>query len=359
MRIFVKQPRATMATRAAAFTHTEALEVTNGEDERLSRDAALEVGPHAHVIVSRTGRLTFANLAARALFQISRDDVGRTFADMELAHRPVELRASVEQALRERRRVPVGEAAFTPERGDQRRLDVNVTPLLSAENVAIGVSVTFEDVSRYSALQAELEGNRRDLELAYEELQSTIDELETTNEELQSANEELQTTNEELQSTNEELETMNEELQSTNEELETINDELRERTGELNHVNEFLEAILTSLGLGVAVLDSHQRVQVWNRGAEDLWGLRADEAVEQHFLSLDIGLPSEQLASALRVVLNGGSERETRELEAINRRGRQIVCEATVLPLVGTAHGDGARLRGAIVMMEDRPREGE
>jgi two-component system CheB/CheR fusion protein len=152
---------------------------------------------------------------------------------------------------------------------------------------------------------------------------------------------------------------MNEELQSTNEELETINDELRERTGELNHVNEFLEAILTSLGLGVAVLDSHQRVQVWNRGAEDLWGLRADEAVEQHFLSLDIGLPSEQLASALRVVLNGGSERETRELEAINRRGRQIVCEATVLPLVGTAHGDGARLRGAIVMMEDRPREGE
>ena len=58
---------------------------------------------------------------------------------------------------------------------------------------------------------------------------------------------------------------MNEELQSTNEELETINDELRERTGELNQVNEFLEAILTSLGLGVAVLDAQQRVQVWNR----------------------------------------------------------------------------------------------
>ena len=68
---------------------------------------------------------------------------------------------------------------------------------------------------------------------------------------------------------------MNEELQSTNEELETINDELRERTGELNQVNDFLEAILTSLGIGVAVLDRQQRVQVWNRRAEDLWGLRA------------------------------------------------------------------------------------
>jgi two-component system CheB/CheR fusion protein len=204
-------------------------------------------------------------------------------------------------------------------------------------------------------MQDELERNRRDLETAYEELESTIDELETTNEELQSANEELQTTNEELQSTNEELETMNEELQSTNEELETINDELRERTGELNQVNDFLETILTSVGFGVAVLDPQQRVQVWNRRAEDLWGLRTDEAVDNHFLSLDIGLPSEQLAPALRAVLSGSSERETRELEAVNRRGRTIVCAATVLPLVGAVPKDGARVRGAILLMENRP----
>src|SRR6185436_16647371 len=150
-------------------------------------------------------------------------------------------------------------------------------------------SISFEDVTRYAALQNELEGNRRDLELAYEELQSTIDELETTNEELQSANEQLQ---------------------STNGGLETINDELRARTGELNQVNDFLEAILTSLGLGVAVLDAHQRVQVWNRRAQDLWGVRADEALDNHFLSMDIGLPSEHLAPALRAILSGGSARE-------------------------------------------------
>ena len=152
---------------------------------------------------------------------------------------------------------------------------------------------------------------------------------------------------------------MNEELQSTNEELETINDELRERTGELNQVNDFLEAILTSLGLGVAVLDAQQRVQVWNRRAEDLWGLRSDEALDNHFLSLDIGLPSEQFASALRAVLSGSSERETREIDAVNRRGRPIVCLATVLPLLSPSGTDGQAPRGAIVMMEDRPRDGD
>ena len=349
-RIFAKRAVDGLPSRPAPSTVPRRPRCTRGEDDRDTREAAMELGPHPQVIVSRTGRLTFANLPARALFQISLSDFGTPLRDLPISHRPAELigpgRAGAARAPARRWSASV---TFTPDRGEPRRLDISVAPLLSAANVALGAFVTFEDVTRFSALQSELEGNRRDLELAYEELQSTIDELETTNEELQSANEELQTTNEELQSTNEELETMNEELQSTNEELETINDELRERTGELNEVNDFLEAILTSLGIGVAVLDAQQRVQVWNHRAEDVWGLRSDEAVDHHFLSLDIGLPSEQLAPPLRAVLDGASTRETRELEAINRRGRPIVCAATVLPLIGED-----RVRGAIVMMEDR-----
>ena len=331
-----------------------AIELPLSEDERASRDTALEIGPQPHVIVSRSGLLTFANLPARALFGIGLDDLGKPFQDLDLSYQPAELRAPVDEALRELRRVSVGEVDFRPPQGDERTLDVTVVPLLPDGGPPHGVSILFEDVSRYRRLQAELEGHRRDLELAYEELQSTIDELETTNEELQSANEELQTTNEELQSTNEELETMNEELQSTNVELETINDELRDRTSELDRVNEFLEAILTSLGIAVAVLDRQQRVQVWNHRAEDLWGLRQHEAVEHHLLSLDIGLPTEQLAAPLRTVLAGSSQREQAVVEAVNRRGRVIECETTILPLVAP-DADGEQVRGAIILMQDGP----
>ena len=64
---------------------------------------------------------------------------------------------------------------------------------------------------------------------------------------------------------------MNEELQSTNEELQTANVELRHRTDDLNRANSFLDSILTSLRIGVVVVDRNLSVQIWNRRAEDLW----------------------------------------------------------------------------------------
>ena len=359
-RIFRKIPRTpSLQARVAGLVNGERrIESTVTEEDRRTREAALELSPQAQLVVTRTGVLSFANVAARALFEIGDEHVGQPLAELRIAREPADLVGAIERAIAERQSVTVGRVDYRPGKGEQRQLECAVLPLLSAANATLGAAVIFEDVTRFNQLESELDSNRKDLETAYEELQSTIDELETTNEELQSANEELQTTNEELQSTNEELETMNEELQSTNEELETINDELRERTGELNSVNEFLEAILTSLRVAVAVIDRSQRVQIWNRSAEDLWGLRQDEATEQHFLGLDIGLAPERLAPALRAVMGGTSDKETTRLEAVNRRGRTIVCDTTVMPLLSRG-ADGPELRGAIVLMEDHAADGD
>jgi two-component system CheB/CheR fusion protein len=141
---------------------------------------------------------------------------------------------------------------------------------------------------------------------------------------------------------------MNEELQSTNEELETINDELNQRSLELNQTNLFLESILRSLDGGVVVLDGEMRVNAWNQGAEELWGLRGEEVQGEHFLILDIGLPLHELRPALRAALSGVDHQEPLELAATNRRGRQIKCRVRLSPLLP----DGGPPVGLIVFME-------
>jgi two-component system, chemotaxis family, CheB/CheR fusion protein len=318
------------------------------------RDSALDAGPVPQVVVDGDSRLAAVNEAARALFALKPSDIGRPLQDLELSYRPVELRSHLDRLRADGQQVMLDGVRWAADgKGEPRVLDVRLAPL-AVDGEAQGASITYVDVTDGQRLRDELERSKRDLEQAYEELQSTVEELETTNEELQSTNEELETTNEELQSTNEELETMNEELQSTNEELETINDELRVRTLELDEVNAFLETILASMGLAVAVLDARQTVRVWNRHAEDLWGLRVDEAAEQHFLGLDIGLPVDQLRASIRAALQGADGRSEVTLEATNRRGRSISCVVTTLPLVVGAD----EVTGVILLMEPRELNG-
>ena len=46
------------------------------------------------------------------------------------------------------------------------------------------------------------------------------------------------------------------------------------------------------------------------------------------------------------------------ELEAVNRRGRAIVCRTTVMPLLDGDENAEPRVRGAIVLMNDHPADG-
>jgi two-component system CheB/CheR fusion protein len=346
-RVFRKVIKPTLRERVRVLATDGARGGPLTEADNL-REAAFDIVGAAQVVLDHERAMIMANDAARRLFGLGIADFGRPIQDLELSYRPIELRSHLDSVDHDMRPSEIKAVHWRTADSD-RVFDIRMTPLAS-DGVAMGTSITYIDVTESHRLQDQLTGSKRELEQAYEELQSTVEELETTNEELQSTNEELETTNEELQSTNEELETMNEELQSSNEELETMNEELRHRTGELNDVNAFLETILTTIGLAVAVLDRNQRVQIWNGQARELWGLTAAEAEDEHLMALDIGLPVDKLHQQLRDTLTGRSQREEVVVEATNRRGRAFSCRVTLLPLGSTSDGT---VSGVIMMMED------
>lgn len=354
-RIFTKVSKLNLRAHLFGLTQPGNDEENNHLANHLRlREAAFDSSPLARVVLDENGIVALINERARLLFNLTARDLNCPLQDLELSYRPVGLRAGIEQACSDRRTVTLQDIQWQTATGETVYLDIQIAPLLDSTGSILGISINFIDVSRYKRLQEELEHSKQELEMAYEELQSTNEELETTNEELQSSNEELETTNEELQSTNEELETMNEELQSTNEELSTVNDELQRRSEELNQSNAFLESILTSLQGGVLVVDRDLYVQIWNHKAEDLWGLRSEEAIGQNFLNLDIGLPVEQLRQPIRTCLSGLPHSFTETiLQAINRRGRSIQCRITCTPLIG---GQG-QVQGVILLMEERAEE--
>lgn len=307
-------------------------------ETRHWREEAFETLPLAQIVVDIDGNLVMANQQARSLFGIAHNDIGRHLQDLEISYRPAELRSPIQQAYTERRSLLISDVEFSQSPEDTRLLNIQVIPLLDNDCQSVGVSIIFSDETRYNQLQRELQHFNQELETAYKELQTT--------------NEELETTNEELQTTNEELEAMNEELQSSNEELQHTNEELRDRTNELDRINGFSESILTSLRVGLVVLDARFSIQVWNKKAEDLWGLRADEVQGHLFFDLDIGLPLNDLLTRIRAWQTQTDDEHEIVLDAINRRGRSIRCRVLCTPLIiGNQH------EGVILLMEELTNE--
>jgi two-component system CheB/CheR fusion protein len=348
-RIFKSVPKANHRDRLLMMAQSgrEEIMAQYPNHSRL-RDAAFEMSPESQLVLDGGGTLIIANAAAKRNFGLTDTDIGSPLQDLEMSYRPAELRGAIDRARAERREIALRGVPWE-QSGTIRFLDILVVPLLDDERGLLGVRVSFSDVTPLRSLQEELTNSKQELETAYEEVQSTNEELETTNEELQSTVEELETTNEELQSTNEELETMNEELQSTNEELQTMNDELRTRSTELNSSNAFLGAVFTSLRSAVVVLDRELRVQVWNAGALDMWGLRAEEAEGTSFFTLDIGLPVGELHPPIRDILSGAALHREVTLDATNRKGKRIRCQISVAPLLGADRA----VTGSILLMED------
>jgi two-component system, chemotaxis family, CheB/CheR fusion protein len=345
-RIFRRVPRRNLGERVGQILPDLELGETTRARHADLREAASLIGPVARLVVDGQRFLVDANNRADELFSLGPDDIGRPLQDLEVSYRPLELRGPLERSF-ERAEPVIPDPVEWGDDADPRILEVEITPMLDSAGVPSGAVISFADITEFTRLATEHGNSKRELETAYEELQSTVEELETTNEELQSTNEELETTNEELQSSNEELQTMNEELTSTNDELEAISDDQRRHTEELDRLNLFLEGILGNLGVGVAVVDHENKVELWNANSEELWGLRPEEAEGKDLLALDIGLPLAELREPLRAATSPGAANADLVLDAVNRRGQAFRCEVGVIPLFSASQG----LFGAIVLM--------
>jgi two-component system CheB/CheR fusion protein len=347
-RVFVKSGRIGGAERPSVMAAPAAS--GSGHTAQRLLEAAADAIPVAQLLVDYRGIIIQVNGQMRSVFGIGTRDLGRPLQDLELSYRPFELRSSIERAYAERCPVGQSERAWTGPAGQTMYFDLLVVPVPDNDGALLGCSIILTDVTRAHRLQAEVERTQQELQTSLEELQSTNEELETTNEELQSTVEELETTNEELQSTNEELETMNDELQSTNQELQTINQDARERGEELLELNLFLESILASVRGGVVMLDRDFQIHKWNRRAEDMWGLRAEEVNRKNFLNLDIGLPVEKLRGAIRACLSRTEPYQELMVDAINRRGKPMEVKVTCTQLPDPHGGEP---RGVILVMEE------
>jgi two-component system, chemotaxis family, CheB/CheR fusion protein len=334
-------------TAPAQLQATAGHELRDASRKRHLRDLTLEAAPNAIILIDADGSIAMFNDQAREMFGLGPHDLDRPFRDFEFSYRPVELRSLMDKADKERHHVRVTGAERRTVSGETQFIDVLIQPLFGPERRSVGMALTFLDTTQATRLQNEVQRVRQDLERAYEALQSTNEELETTNEELQSSIEELETTNEELQSTNEELETTNEELESGNEELETMNEEMRIRSAELDEARRFLAGVLSSIVAGVVVLDPELRVRSWNRGAEELWGLRGPEVANKSFFDLDFGLAVADLRTVVHECRETGRRTGPIELAAVNRIGRNIVCSVSCSPLED---------RGVVLLMEELPK---
>ena len=287
------------------------------------QELAFESGLNAQIIVDKDGDLVRTNGSARDFFNLSMEDIGKPFYELEISHYPVELKPLIDQLYREKKALKIKDIFYQTHDGTEKYFDLQINPLTQMDQNLIGINITLTDVTESWSL-------RHQVEQINQQLEQTNEELKTSNIQLQATNEELETTNEEVQSSNEELETINEELQSTNNELQNVNEEVRLRTEEYNRANNFLNAILLSLRGAIVVIDRESKVLAWSAKSEELWGLRTEEVRGNSLFSLDFGLPLDQIRDAIENCIHRDQDQQDFVVSAVNRRGKTFDCRLSI-----------------------------
>ncbi|AME28201.1 CheR family methyltransferase [Burkholderia sp. PAMC 26561] len=136
--------------------------------------------------------------------------------------------------------------------------------------VRAGSATNHDTFAIHDSVTVQLEA---ELQLAKENLQSSIEQSSVSTEELKASNEELQAIVEELRSASEELETSKEELHSVNEELVTVNAELQAKVEETAKANDDLENLIASTNIATIFVDRAMRIKSFTAPAVGLFNL--------------------------------------------------------------------------------------
>jgi two-component system CheB/CheR fusion protein len=235
---------------------------------------AIEALPAAVMIIDVSDTILIWNAAAEQMFDIpTAHALARKFRDLDVSYRVEGLRARIEDMKARHTPSHMENTTFSRRDGREMHADITIAPLTDGART-FGVLVFAIDATEHARLR--------------EEMTRVTEQHATAIEELQSTNEELETTNEELQSTNEELETTVEELQAANAELASLNAELEARTAEFNRLDSQHSGVINTLDTAIVVLDRSGAVRTWNKAAERMWLLHADQVLHRDFFTLPV-----------------------------------------------------------------------
>ncbi len=148
-----------------------------------------------------------------------------------------------------------------------------------------------------------------------------------------------------------ELEERTVELTKINEQLEREITERKRVEGELSDTNKFLTSILeSSSSISIVSTDLEQNVLFWNKGAENIFGYKAEEIVGRHKVNIlypdeEVRVEVEDIRSLIAKEKNG----IRRELREVTKDGRTIWVNLNVSP----RFDEGGNLIGILGIGED------
>lgn len=117
----------------------------------------------------------------------------------------------------------------------------------------------------------------------------------------------------------------------------------------ITYFSEFAKNIIESTQVGIYAVDRKSALQIWNRGMESQFGVRADEVVGRNIFEVFPALNEEPLGVAIKKALAEGEAFERRDLRHKTIKKGERILNTKINPMKDAS----AAVVGAVVITED------